>query len=180
MRGRAVLVAAVGIFLLAFGLLFLVGAGGQARRVVIGLACMALGAVAAGFGIRSYKRADLWSEEQVRAEILELARHRNGEVTMEDVEAALGRRVRVARRVLAEMATEGAATEGHKAGSRFFVFPDLQPRLMVRFCRYCDAEFPISDERSSCPNCGGALETRVARRSLSVGEVFAMDEGTDA
>jgi Zn finger protein HypA/HybF involved in hydrogenase expression len=178
MRLRGILLAVSGVVLMAFGLLFLVGAGGQMRRVVIGVAALGLGAVATGFGVRSFKRAQLWSPEQLRAEILETARRKNGELAMSDIEARLGRRVRVVDPVLEQMILEGVAREGHADGGRYFVFPHLQPRLMVRFCRYCDAEFPISEERDSCPNCGGALETRVATRSLSEGKVFAMGDST--
>ena len=176
MRARASLLAAVGIILIAFGLLFLVGAGGQMRRVAIGFIGLAGGALATGFGIRKYRQADLWSPEQLRADILELARRRNGEIAMSDVEAELGRRVRVVGPVLEKMALEGLSRKTHQGGSDYFVFEHLQPRLMVRFCRYCDAEFPISEERDDCPNCGGVLDTQVARRSISEGEVFSMHQ----
>ncbi len=175
MRARAVLLAAVGVVLIAFGLLFLVGAGGQMRRVAIGFIGLAGGALAIGFGIRNFKQADLWSPEQLRAEILDLAQRRNGELAMSDIEAELGRRVRVVGPVLERMGLEGVTREEHKDGERYFIFPHLQPRLMVRFCRYCEAEFPISEERDDCLNCGGALETRVATRSISEGQVFSME-----
>lgn len=175
MKFRAALLGAFGVFLIAFGLLFLVGAGGQMRRVVIGCAGLGLGAVAVGFGVRNFKRADWWSPEQLRADILEAARHKNGELAMSDIEARLGRRVRVVEPVLERMGLDGVTERGHRDGERYYVFPHLQPRLMVRFCRYCDAEFPISEERNDCPNCGGVLETQVARRSISEGEVFSME-----
>ena len=41
----------LGVLLMALGLLFLVGAGGQAQRYAIGAGALALGAVAAGFGL---------------------------------------------------------------------------------------------------------------------------------
>ncbi len=179
MRTRGAVLAFAGVVLLAFGLLFLIGAGGKTRRVIIGASGLGLGAIAAGFGIGGYRKADRWSPEQLRAEILEAARKKNGEVSMGDVEARLGRRVRVVEPVLETMALEGVMRERRADGERYLVFPHLQPRLMVRFCRYCDAEFPISEVRDSCPNCGGLLETRVARRSLAEGEeLFGMGEET--
>ncbi len=179
MRARAVVLAAMGVVLIAFGLLFLVGAGGQMRRVAIGFIGLAGGTLATGFGMRNYKRADLWSPEQLRAEILDLAQRKNGEIAMSDIEAELGRRVRAVGPVLETMALEGLSRKAHQGGSDYFVFPHLQPRLMVRFCRYCDAEFPISEERDDCPNCGGVLDTQVARRSISEGEVFSMHQAGD-
>lgn len=175
MKTRAAFLVVVGVILIAFGLLFVVGADGQVRRVSIGFTGLALGVLATGFGIRNYKRADAWSPEQIRADILELARRKNGEVASSDIEARLGRRVRVSGRVLEQLSLEGVSRQSNKAGSDYYVFPHLQPRLMVRFCRYCDAEFPISDESDSCSNCGGTLDTQVATRSISEGEVFSMD-----
>lgn len=174
MKVRAVLLGTFGVIVIAFGLLFLVGASGQVRRVAIGCVGLGLGGLAVGVGVRNYKRADLWSPEQVRAEILDSARRKNGELALGDIEARLGRRFRVAGPVLEHMQLEGVASLGHEEGERYFVFPHLQPRLMVRFCRYCDAEFPISEERDDCPNCGGLLETQVARRSISEGQLFSM------
>ncbi|RLE22637.1 MAG: hypothetical protein DRJ65_13460 [Acidobacteria bacterium] len=179
MRARASLLAAAGIILIAFGLLFLVGAGGQMRRVAVGFIGLTAGALTTGFGIRNYKRAELWSPEQLRADILDLAQRKNGEIAMSDIEAELGHRVRVVGPVLEKMALEGLSRKTHQGGSDYFVFKHLQPRLMVRFCRYCDAEFPISEERDDCPNCGGALHTQVARRSISEGEVFSMHQADD-
>ncbi len=179
MRSRAIILAVVGVVLIAFGLLYLVGAGGQMRRAAIGFIGLAGGALATGFGIRNYKRAELWSPEQLRADILDLAQRKNGEIATSDIEAKLGRRVRAVGPVLEKMALEGLSRKAHQGGSDYFVFEHLQPRLMVRFCRYCDAEFPISEERDDCPNCGGVLDTQVARRSISEGEVFSMQQAGD-
>jgi Zn finger protein HypA/HybF involved in hydrogenase expression len=176
MKARATLLTVLGIVVIALGLLFLIGAAGQVRRMAIGGFGLAVGAAATGFGLRSYKQADLWSPEQVRADILDSARRKNGELALSDIEARLGRRVRVARPVLEQMQTEGISRQSSKHGSDYFVFPHLQPRLTVRFCQYCDAEFPISEESDSCPNCGGTLDTQVATRSISEGEAFSMDE----
>ena len=58
----------------------------------------------------------------------------------------------------------------------FYLFPDMQPRLTVRKCQYCDAELPIVQELSSCPNCGGNFKTQVERVSLSKDDAYSMDE----
>jgi Zn finger protein HypA/HybF involved in hydrogenase expression len=175
-RLSGALLTAAGVILILLGLLFLVGAGGQARRVVIGVVGLGLGGVAAGFGLRLVKQAAAASPEQVRAEILELARRRSGEIALTDVRAALGRRTDVAREVLEALVAEGACTRHARSGSEYFVFRDLQPRLMERYCEYCEAELPLNQELAKCPNCGGTLETRVASHSLGEGEAYHMDE----
>ncbi len=175
-RSGGAVLAFFGSCLILLGLLFVVGSDGQMRRLAIGCLGLTLGAVTAGLGVRMFKRADLESPEQLRAEILELARQRNGEISDSDVGAVLGRRRAPGMFVLETMVGEGVCRRAGHQGSTYFIFPHLQPRLMARYCQYCDAEFAISDESEDCPNCGGTLETRVAARSLSEGAIFNMDE----
>jgi len=52
---------------------------------------------------------------------------------------------------------------------------DLLARLAVRRCQYCGAELPLDEDIASCPNCGGTIETRVEKLSLSGDEYFDMD-----
>jgi predicted RNA-binding Zn-ribbon protein involved in translation (DUF1610 family) len=164
-----------GVLLILLGLLFLVGAGGQTRRVVIGLVGLALGGVMAGSGVRLFKLADAESPEQLRAEILDLARRRNGEVAEDDLAAALGRRLDAARRVLDDLVRDGTCQQRNQGGSIFYIFKDLQPRLAHLVCDYCGAELPISADTDQCPSCGGTIKTRVARHGLSGDDYFAMD-----
>jgi hypothetical protein len=165
-----------GVIFLLIGLLFLVGSAGQARRLAVAAIALAGGAVLTGQGIRSFKRAEAESPEQLRAEILSLARERNGEVAESEVAARLGDRFAAARAVIDGMATAGELDRRSTAGVSFLIFPALQPRLMTRKCEYCGAELPISKEVTTCPSCGGTVTERVVRRSMAAGESFAMDD----
>lgn len=175
-RATGVLLVVVGVVLLGLGLLFLAGAEGQGRRLLIGVAGLALGAVSAGFGVRAFKGAEAESPAAIEAAILDLARRRNGEVTMTDVRAALGRRHALATGVIERLVGAGDCRRVTKGGEEHLIFPDLQPRLMTRLCEYCDTEIAVNAEAEKCPNCGGVLETRVAVRSAGEGTLFSMDE----
>ena len=164
-----------GICFLVLGLLFLLGAAGQARRIFIGLVFLGLGAIFVGLGVRSFRRLAMIVPEKLREEILELARKRNGETAWNEIVALLGWRTSYARPVMDGLMRDGSCRRSTKGGELFYIFPELQARLMVLFCEYCKAEYPISAETTSCPNCGGPLVTRVAVRSLSEGEFFSMD-----
>ena len=50
-----------------------------------------------------------------------------------------------------------------------FVFPELQPRLVLRRCEYREAEVSIAAEATTCPR-------QVERKSLSGGDAYKMDE----
>jgi hypothetical protein len=167
---------ALGAGLVVLGLLFLVGMAGELRRLAVALVSMAAGAVAAGLGLRLYRQADAASPAQLRAEILELARSKNGEITTADVEAALGRRAARADEVLRALVAAGRCRRHEHEGAAYYVFAELQPRMMVRRCQYCRFELPLSAALGECPRCGGSLRTDVEKRSLGGDDLYGMDE----
>ena len=175
-RVLAAAAVALGAVLILLGLLFLVGSAGQARRLAVAVISLASGAVLTGVGVRTFKRAEALLPEVLRADILALARERNGEVAESELAARLGDRFAAARPVLDILATEGLCSCRSVGGSTHFVFPSLQPRLTTLRCEYCGAELPISESVRSCPSCGGTVATRVVRRSMAAGEVFGMDD----
>jgi len=164
-----------GVLALMLGMLFLLGASGQMRRVLIGLVFMGCGAVFIGLGVRAFRRLALLDPAKIREEILELARRRSGEVASTEIQALLGWRGSHAMPVIETLMREGGCRRSTKGGEIFYIFPEFQARLMVLYCEYCKAEYPVSSEAKSCPNCGGPLLMRVAVRSLSEGEFFSMD-----
>ena len=170
--GVAVLIGVAAILL---GLLFLVGSGGLPHRFAVAVVGLLLGAVAVGWGLRVLRRARRRSPERLGAEILELARRRNGELSRADLVAALGERSRVAQPVIERMIGQRICLEQHKQGAVYYLFPELQPRLMVRRCAFCDAELPLAEQLAECPRCGGSVRTQVERRSLG-GDSYNMDE----
>jgi len=164
-----------GLGLSLFGLLFVVGAGGQGQRYLIGAVALGGGALLAGFGVRWSRAADADSPEQVLAGILAAARRRNGEVTELEVGASLGARAALVPPIVERLVAEGLCERRTKDGANYLVFRDLQPRLFLRKCAFCGAELSIASEAVKCPKCGGAVGTAVARKSVS-GETYNMDE----
>ncbi len=175
-RSASVVLVVVGIGLVALGLLFLVGAGGEVHRFVIAAAGLALGGAAVGFGVRWFKQADRLAPDYIRAEIMELARRRNGEISEPDLMAILGRRWPHALEPLSKMLSAGTCRKRVVDDTDYYVFVDMQPRLTVRRCEFCSAELPLDGKLTSCPNCGGTLKTDVERLSLSKDDAYSMDE----
>ncbi len=161
--GAAVMVA-VGVVSMALGTLFLLGAQGQARRVVVAAVGLGLGAVLTGLGARLFKTLDRALPERVRAELLALARREGGEVSQAVVEATLSQgepsRVETGWRVLDNLVREGQATRRVAEDRTLrFVFPGLQARMVVRRCRFCGAVLPLDRVITACPQCGGQVDT---------------------
>jgi hypothetical protein len=167
--------AMVGTLFLLLGLLFLVGAGGQVRRMVIGGVGLAVGVVVIAAGVRLYRTAEARSPERLRAVILELAKREDGEVSDAEIAAALAPHAAAGLPVVGRMVAEGLCRRARIGGDEYLVFPSLQPRLLGRYCQYCDTELSLAAEVSSCPKCGGALEKRIVRRALGGDDYFAMD-----
>ena len=167
----------LGVLLMALGLLFLVGAGGQAQRYAIGAVALALGAVAAGFGLRFVRQAEAARPERLREQILALAKERAGELSADDLTAALGPLARLGEEELQRMARDGnVVDERRDDGRRFYVFADLQPRLTLRRCAFCRKEIALEAETTTCPHCGGAVERHVERVSLTDDDAYHMDD----
>lgn len=172
--GAMILVGA-GVLLVAVGLLFLVAAGGHAHRYLVGAAAMGLGAVLAGLGARAFRRARALEPAALRAEVLALARGRDGRVSATDLAAALGPRLEAARPVIEALCRDGVCAREEADASTWYVFRDLLPRLAVRRCRFCEAELPLAEDTTRCPSCGGEVRVGVERVAMGDDDLYRMD-----
>jgi hypothetical protein len=183
--------ALAGVTLILLGLLFLAGSAGQGRRVLVGVACLALGAVAAGLGARRYRRAEAVDPARLRSDVLALAEQAGGELSAQQLTAELRWREPAAAPVLETLLHEGSCVRRHERGEVLYVFPALQPRLMQLRCEYChtaydlnpgsggDADLAGGGRLGTCPSCGGPLRREVVAVSLSQGEVYGMDGASE-
>jgi len=169
-------IVAAGIFLILFGLLFLVGSAGKGRRLAVAVVSLAFGGAAAGLGARAWKRADELLPERLEALVLDLAKREDGEISQEEIEAALGWRAPFVRPVLDRLILDGTCRRTPHSGTFLYVFPELQPRLFLLVCEYCKAEYPLSSGIETCPKCGGPVSRRVLARSLGGETAFSMDD----
>lgn len=176
-RVLGVLLVVLGVSLVLLGLVFIMGAAGKLHRYVVAVVCLGLGGASAGLGVRLFRQADAASPEQLRAEILALARREDGEVAAAEIAAALGRRAAAADAVMQDLVEQGVCERRSSRGGDDYVFAALQPRLMVRRCQFCEAELPLQGELTRCPGCGGTIATRRETRSVAgAADVYRMDE----
>ena len=164
----------LGICLLGLGLLFLMGAGGQGHRYLIGVVALALGSALVGLGVWIFKRSRSRSPEQMEAEILALAKREDGEVSLSEIAALLGDRFDRATPLLARLVELGVCQPQEKDNQPYYLFPHLQPRLMVIRCEFCQAELPLNEPVEQCPRCGGSVASKVESRAAS-DDSYSMD-----
>jgi len=174
MLGGALLLLA-GLAGVGFGLLFLLGSDGQGHRLVVAAVGLLVGGGAVLAGAWLIHEARRWSPVVVMAEVMALARERDGQLLEEDLEAALGPRTAVARGVLKELSRAERVRVRSASEGGGWVFPGLMPRLLLRRCAHCGHEAPLSSEAVACPSCGSTLE--LSREALPAdGGLYSMDD----
>ncbi len=162
----------LGAFLFGVGLLFLLGADGQIHRLVVAALGLLLGASAGMAGALLLFRAVLASPDRVRPVLLALAKARDGELTLAEIQASLGGRAKVAEEILGQMLVSG---ECERRGDAF-LFPSLQPRIVLRRCDHCGHEAPLASDDERCPNCGASMKVRREAKAGADDGLYQMDE----
>lgn len=162
----------LGVFLFLVGLLFLLASDGQLHRYVVAGLGILLGASAGMTGALLLFRAVLASPDRVRPALMALAKTRDGELTLVELQANLQSRAAVAEDILGQMLVSG---ECERRGDTF-LFPALQPRIVLRRCNHCGHEAPLASEDERCPSCGASMNVRRETRADADDGLYGMDE----
>lgn len=167
-------VAAVllGVFLFGVGLLFLLAVDGQIHRLVVAALGLGLGATSGMAGCLLLYRVVQSSPDRVRPALLGLVKARDGEITLAEIEASFGTRAKVAQDVVGKMLVTG---ECERRGDTF-LFPALQPRVVLRRCDHCGHEAPLASDDERCPSCGASMKVRRETRADADDGLYGMDE----
>lgn len=147
------------------GFLFLAAARGDSSRQATGIILVAAGIFLAAGGIFLFLKGMAMRPAGIRARLLKLARRGNGELTPEEITAALGD----SDAVRAEMnifLRSGLAKETVKENRKIYLFSDFQHHLIMKACPYCGNDYPVRDDIERCPTCGGDLKLKSETTSL--------------
>ncbi len=175
-RFVAFLLVGLGVVLLGFGLLFLVGSGGQTSRLVVAAVGLGGGAVLVFVGVVVHRRADALTPDRLRAEILAAAQRGSGVVSAAELRAALGSRWEAGRDQLVALEGDGSCVRSMGASGEQWVFEALQPVQAVRRCTHCDKALPLKLDEGTCPHCGGHVEVAQERVELKGEGLYSMDD----
>ena len=164
----------LGVGLMLLGLLFLVGAAGRGSRYLVAVVGLALGGGLCCLGVWLFSKVKATSPDQLEADVLVLAKREDGEISLAEIAAQLGPRFELGTRQLSRMVDLGLCKRQDRQGQPYYVFPHLQPRLMVLRCEFCKAELPLNEAVDACPRCGGSVASKVEQRAAS--DDYSMDE----
>lgn len=168
-----VVLLGLALLLAALGMLFLLGADGQGHRFVIAAIGLLAGASAAMGGALMIWRGLQASPARVRRELLALAQARDGELRSAEVDGAFGFRAPIAHDVLREMTLAGDCRRAEGSDGSY-LFPALQPRLLLRRCDHCGHEAPLASDAEECPSCGATLNVKREAKEADEG-LYGMD-----
>ncbi|MDF1562928.1 MAG: hypothetical protein P1V51_07780 [Deltaproteobacteria bacterium] len=164
-----------GVLGVLLGLLFLVGADGQLRRLAIAAVGLFGGAAATGLGLKLLRVARSEEPEVLASRILTLARTSEGELSRGELLAELGALGGKIDAAMLLLEARGVCQRTEAGANPTWIFPAFQTEVLVRRCEFCGAELPLHEQLASCPKCGGTIATGVERFAAG-GDSYSMDE----
>ena len=78
----------------------------------------------------------------------------------------------VAEEILGQMLVSG---DCERRGDTF-LFPALQPRVVLRRCDHCEHEAPLASDDERCPSCGASMTVRRETKADADDGLYCMEE----
>lgn len=161
-RLGASIVALLSIPFFTGGLLFLIAASapGKGGRALTALVLLAIAVALLVVGLKRLRRLAAITPQALKEGALDLARRLGGELTISQFRAEYRISDDLARKVIAQLETEGAIKREQRAEREVFVFTGLLPAMVEKHCPYCGTKLPVRSSLRKCPNCGAQLELK--------------------
>lgn len=157
----ALIVLVVGGLLLGLGLLFLCASVARPERLPLSLLLIVIGGVGAVWAGFTWRRLNEIEPERLADRIVEMVRAQGKfETTAAEVVATLSAPAANVQSALEILRSRGEVEREQRDDRRVYVFPNLKESKVERRCPYCDAQFPVKQALTECPNCGANLELK--------------------
>ncbi len=170
--GYIIILIAVLFFLM--GLIFIIASGGSSSRLVPGIILIISGSLLGFLGGSILKTGFDLSPSQVINSILSLAKINNGYLKKEAIIAELGTYPQV-EKAMEKMLIDRTAVLDTSGQRPTYIFPDFLHEIVVKYCSYCNTEYPLRDPIQKCSQCGGSITLKKGRIERS-DQIFSMDE----
>ena len=157
----ALIVLVVGGLLLGLGLLFLCASVGQPERIPLSVLLIVIGGAGAVWAGFTWRRVSDIEPDRLADRIVEMVRAQGKfETTAAEAVATLSAPAANVQSALEILRSRGEAEVEQRDDRRVYVFPNLKESKVERRCPYCDAQFPVKQALTKCPNCGASLELK--------------------
>jgi len=162
------------ILLIILGILFLIASGKGVNRFVIGLVMLVIAFFVFIVGMKLIKGVPVvLSPENLRFEIINLAKKFNGEIFLSQLYSMFGKDSNFLL-IIDQLVSEGVAEEILKDGGKVYLFKDFQSTMLIKKCPYCGNDYPVRDDVEVCPTCGGDL--KMLKNKVQSNDNFSLDE----
>lgn len=98
--------------------------------------------------------------KRLEAEVIKLAQSKNGKVTLSDVVAACDCPSATAQQCFGSLIRQKLCRPKSEGHLTYYIFENYLKTATVKSCPFCETQFPVRSDESTCPNCGGAIETK--------------------
>lgn len=154
----AVIAVLLAILCSILGIIFLIAAINVRSRMLTGGAFLVMAGLLLVYGLLTLRRIAETSPERLETGAVELARQLEGEVTIEQLQAAYSIPAALAKQTLEQLRAKGQCQLEQRGDYTVYLFKSVLPAKAVKRCPYCGSEFAVRSAVRKCPNCGAALE----------------------
>lgn len=154
----AMIAVFLAIFCLILGIIFLIAAIDAHSRILTGGAFLITAGLLLAYGLSTLRRITETSPEHLETGAVELAKQLEGEVTVEQLQAAYSIPAALAKQTLERLRAKGQCQLEQRGDYAVYLFKSVLPAKAVKRCPYCGSEFAVRSAVRKCPNCGAALE----------------------
>jgi Zn finger protein HypA/HybF involved in hydrogenase expression len=141
--------------------LFLCASAARPERLPLSVLLIVIGGAGAVWAGFTWRRLRDIEPERLADWIVEMVRAQGKfETTAAEVGATLSAPAANVQSALENLRSRGEVEVEQRDDRRVYVFPNLKESKVERRCPYCDAQFPVKQALTKCPNCGASLELK--------------------
>lgn len=97
--------------------------------------------------------------KRLEPQVLQLAKSQKGKITSSEIVASCEVPISTAQACLAALVRRNACRPKQEGRITYYIFENYLAETILRNCAFCQTEFSLDEEATSCPNCGGKIET---------------------
>jgi Zn finger protein HypA/HybF involved in hydrogenase expression len=155
------IVLGVSAVVLGLGLMFLCASINAPQRLPLTMVLIAIGGGGAAWAGMTWRRLSEVEPRRLADRIVEMVRLQGKyETTAAEAVAELSAPAANVQAAIEILEQRGEIMLEQRADRQVYVFPNLKESKVERRCPYCNAQFPVKQALSQCPQCGANLELK--------------------
>ncbi|MBN1887383.1 MAG: hypothetical protein JW850_05315 [Thermoflexales bacterium] len=160
-KTTALVVLVLSAVVLGLGLMFLCASINVPQRLPLTILLIVIGGGGAAWSGTTWRRLSEIEPRRLADRIVEMVRLQGKyETTAAEAVAGLSAPATNVQSAIEVLERRGEIVLEQRADRQVYVFPNLKESRVERRCPYCNAQFPVKQALSQCPQCGANLELK--------------------